>query len=155
MNIQIAASQSVVAREKGQLNYVPADRIEAVWPEVESWFLAVEKRSRGRETAENLKDKLGRAQLQLWLWRTDEVKALAVTEVLDLPGCRVCKIIIATGVDRRTWLATGIAAIEEWAALNGCAFVDPVCRKGWERELKALGYRTRHYQMSKDLRHAG
>lgn len=143
-----------VSREKGQLNYVPPDRIEAVWPEVKPWFLAVEKRSRGRETAASLKDKLGKAMLQLWLWRTDEVKALAVTEVLDLPGCRVCKVIIATGRDRKEWLAPGLAAIEEWAALNGCAFVDPVPRPGWERELKALGYHTHHYQMSKDLRHA-
>lgn len=134
------------------LAYVPASAIDAVWPEVEPWLLAVEKRSRGRESAADLRGHLAAGALQLWLWQDDGIKALAVAEIMELPGTRLCRVRIATGRDRRAWLGPGLAAIEAWAAENGCSAVEPICRRGWEPELKALGYRTHHIEMSKELR---
>ena len=49
-------------------------------------------------------------------------------------------------------LVAGLAAIEAWAREQGCDAVEPFCRPGWKRELRALGYRERHVLMRKALR---
>jgi hypothetical protein len=134
---------------------VPRDRLGDWWAVVLPWLEAVERRSKGKESVAALRAGIEGEDLQLWVWWRGELRALAVTEVVRYPGTRRVRVRICTGRDRREWLAAGLAAIEQWAASLGCDSVEPICRRGWERELRALGYRCDHVIMRKGLAHVG
>lgn len=130
---------------------VPRDRLSDWWATVEPWLAAVERRSKGKESVASLKADLEAENVQLWIWYRGELRALAITELLQHPGCKICRVRIVTGKDRHEWAAASLAAIERWAASVGCDAVEPICRRGWERDLRALGYRCDHLIMRKGL----
>ena len=131
---------------------VPRDRLSDWWATVLPWLDAVERRSKGKESAAALRAELEAGTAQLWMWYRDELRALAVTEVLQMPGCKIVRVRIVTGRERHEWAAPSLAAIEAWAAEIGCSAVEPICRRGWERDLRALGYRADHLIMHKEIR---
>lgn len=131
---------------------IPADRLSDWWATVLPWLEAVERRSKGKESVARLRAGLEDEALQLWLWYRGELRALAVTEVVQYPGARMVRVRICTGRDRHEWLAAGLAAIEQWGRTLGCDAVEPIARRGWQRDLKALGYRCDHLIMTKGLR---
>lgn len=131
---------------------VPRDRLSDWWADVLPWLEGVEKRSKGKESVAALRAGIEAEDLQLWVWYRGELRALAVTEILQGPACRTCRVRIVTGRDRHEWAAASLAAIEEWALSIGCDTVEPICRRGWERDLRALGYRCDHLIMRKELR---
>ena len=131
---------------------IPAGQIEAIWPQVEPWLEAVEQHCHGKITVASVREKLAAETAQLWVWLADGAPiAVALTEILHFPKCKSCRIWVATGVDRHVWLRAGLAAIEEWARLEGCTLVEPMARPGWEKELHTLGYRTQHVELVKEL----
>jgi hypothetical protein len=140
-----------VATMPAALAGVQPDQVRVLWPYLRSWFELVEKTSKGRESAAELVQAIEESRAQLWIWwpSADEVKAICVTEITVHPGTKVCRIRVCVGVDRSEWLAAALPTIEAWAAQNGCDSVEPVARIGWERDLKALGYRKHHLLMAK------
>lgn len=135
------------------LSFVGRDNVDLAWPVIEPWLEAVEKRSKGRISAAQLREEVAAGGSQVWLWG-EPPSGLAVTEIVQLPTIKICKVRIATGRNRRDWLGPGLAAIEKWAAENGCQEVEPHPRPGWRRELEALGYRSHHLEMRKEIDHA-
>ena len=135
------------------LAVVPPERLQFWETALVPWLEAVERRSKGRESVVDLLNGIAEQRYQLWLWhRHAELRAIAVTEVLvHAGGAKVCRIRICTGRDRHEWLAEGMEAIADWALRIGCQAVEPVCRRGWERELRRLGYRCTHLVMEKVL----
>lgn len=134
------------------LAVVPADRLSDWWATVLPWLEAVAQRSKGKESAERLRAGIEAEELQLWVWFRGELRALAVTEIVQYPGTRRLRVRIVTGKDRHEWYAASLAAMEAWAAEIGCDAVEPICRRGWERDLRALGYRCDHLIMEKRVR---
>lgn len=57
-----------------------------------------------------------------------------VTEILDYPLMRVCRIWLASG-DMDELVADMLPQVEAWAASNGCRRVEIVGRRGWKRKL--------------------
>jgi len=90
--------------------------------------------------------------MNLWLAvdETDAIKAVAVTEIAAYPRIMVCKLLACTGDDAALWVDL-LAPIEDWAKSRGCAAMEPICRPGWERRLKSLGYRKTHVVLEKCL----
>jgi len=131
---------------------VPAARLGDWWATVRPWLEQVEKRSKGKESVARLHEGLLAEELQLWVWWHGELRALAVTEIVQYPGTRRLRVRIVTGRDRHEWYAASLAAMEAWAAEIGCDAVEPICRRGWERDLRALGYRCDHLIMEKRVR---
>jgi hypothetical protein len=129
------------------------EQIDAVWPLVAPSLAAVCTRSRGKDSLAELLAAFGAGRKQLWIWWPSAagLEALAVTEIVDYPAIKICRVCIATGAARHAWLAPGLAVIEAWAREQGCDAVEPVARLGWKRDLKALGYRAHHVIMSKEL----
>ena len=128
-------------------------QLDAAWPLVAGWLEGVVARSRGKESLVELRAALVAGRKQLWIWVPGPagVQALAVTEIVNYPATRICRVCIATGERRDQWLAPGVAVIEAWAKEQGCDAVEPVARLGWEPELKRLGYRAHHVILSKEL----
>ena len=129
------------------------DQVDAAWPLVAGWLEGVVARSRGKESLVELRAAFAAGRKQLWVWIPSAagVQALAVTEIVNYPAARICRVCIATGERRDQWLAPGLAVIEAWAKAQGCDAVEPVARLGWERELKQLGYRAHHMILAKEL----
>ena len=138
-----------VAMPKALAGVQPQD-VRALWPYLRPWFELIEKTSRGRERAEGLMRAIEVADMQLWIWwpSAEQVKAVAITEILVHPGAKVCRIRACVGIDRSEGLSAAIPVIKEWAKAQGCDEVEPVARIGWERDLKALGFRKHHVMMS-------
>lgn len=67
---------------------------------------------------------------QLWCGERSTI----VTEILDLPLKRVCRIWLAGG-DMRELVDEMLPTLETWAADNGCARVEIIGRPGWKRVL--------------------
>lgn len=90
--------------------------------------------------------------MTLWLAidETDEIKAVAITEIAAYPRITVCKLLACTGDDAALWVDL-LVSIEAWAKQHGCAAMEPICRPGWERRLKPLGYRKTHVVLEKGL----
>ncbi len=78
------------------------------------------------------------------------IKALAVTEIAAYPRITVCRLLACTGDDAALWVDL-LAPIEDWAKSRGCAAMEPICRPGWERRLKPMGYRKTHVVLEKRL----
>lgn len=133
------------------LDCIAVGQIDAIWPIVLPWLEAIERHAKGRETITGIRSDLEQEKAQLWIWWRSGLKALAVTEIRQFPGAKVCRIRICTGADRHLWLAEGLTRIEGWAASIGCVEVEPVARIGWERDLKALGYRKNHMICTKRI----
>ena len=134
------------------LAVIPRDRLSDWWATVLPWLEAVAQRSKGKESVERLRAGIEGEDLQLWVWFRGELRALAVTEIVQYPGTRRLRVRIVTGKDRQEWAAASLAAMEAWAAEIGCDAVEPICRRGWERDLRALGYRCDHLIMEKRVR---
>ncbi len=132
---------------------VQPDQIRVLWPYVREWFELVEKSSKGRESSVQLLHAVEQGQTQCWVWwpTQNEIKAVCLTEIVIHPERKVCRIRACVGRDRSEWLAAALPTIEAWAESVGCDEVEPVARIGWERDLKALGYRKFHVLMSKRL----
>jgi hypothetical protein len=78
------------------------------------------------------------------------IAALAITEIVVYPRITVCKLLACTGDDAQRWIDL-LAPLETWAKAQGCAVMEPICRPGWERQLKPAGYRKTHVVLEKSL----
>lgn len=78
------------------------------------------------------------------------MRALAITEIVPYPRITVCKLLACTGEDAHRWVDL-LAGIEAWAKERGCGVLEPICRPGWERHLKPMGYVKTHVVLEKRL----
>lgn len=92
-----------------------------------------------------------RGDALIWLAWSDArgIEAVAVTQVVEIAGERVCMIVSATAVAPRTrWLGL-LARLEHYAAAEGCAAIRLRGRKGWQRLLP--GYAAPYIVLEKRL----
>ena len=61
-------------------------------------------------------------------------RSTIVTEILDFPLMRVCRIWLAGG-DMAELTTEMLPQVEAWAKANGCTRMEIVGRKGWKRVL--------------------
>lgn len=133
------------------LECITVDRLNTIWPAVLPWLEAIEQRSKGRISVAGIRRDLDQQNAQLWVWSRHGLKAIAITEIKQYPSAKVCHITTCTGAERHLWLAKGLKGIEAWAKSIGCSAVDTHARLGWERDLKAIGYRKKQMICVKEL----
>ena len=90
-------------------------------------------------------------KMQLWN-AIDEGKILAIgiTEVVQYPHTKVCRLLAATGEELAV-LVQVLPKLEEWAQSIGCGWMEPICRPGYKKALKELGYTHQHEILEKKL----
>jgi hypothetical protein len=111
---------------------VPAGQARRIWPVVEPVLRRATARTRGRVSTEALLGRIEAGAMQLWVALPPT--AACVSEVIDYPHSRWCRVVFAAG-DARALIRAGIALIEGWARAQGCAGVEIEGRAGWERAL--------------------
>lgn len=121
------------------------------WPTIRDRIAACCARSGGKyEPIDVLQNALC-GRMQLWLVQDDDATyALAITEIVSYPRITVCKLLACTGEDAPRWVDL-LDEIEAWAKGQGCSVMEPICRPGWERQLKPMGYRKTHVVLEKRL----
>ena len=106
-----------------------------VWPMVTSLVARALEATRTplAEVAGNVMR--GEALIWLALSNSHGIEAVAVTQLTEIAGERICMIVSATGVTPRVrWLGL-LARLEQYATAEGCAAIRLRGRKGWQRLL--------------------
>lgn len=126
------------------LEAITPDRLEKVWPEVVVWVVKACETSNGRYMAADVKRLIANKSFQLWRAKDGESIGVCVTEIIDYPHKRYCRIVIGTGTGRDQWQGY-IKEIEAWARSRGCHGMESIAREGWWRAFfKFLGWKKTH-----------
>jgi hypothetical protein len=125
---------------------VPAHLAHRVWPVAEPILRRAAARTRGRVSTAALLERIERGDMQLWLHVPPT--AACVTEVVDYPHARWCRIAFLAGEDLEL-CRSGIGRIEAWARAQGCAGMEIEGRAGWQRVLP--GYARDDVILRKEL----
>ena len=122
---------------------------EEIWQIAEPLIKKACLSTKGRFTAEDVKEWLDSGDCQLWIVEhKNEVRAAAVTEILLYPKLKVCRVNIVTGKGRNNWQHFK-DGIEEWARKEGCKRIEALARKGWAKVYK--DYQQTHIFLEKEL----
>ncbi len=104
------------------------------------------ERSNGRQTFQTLVTELVTTKATLWVRKN----SLIVTQLLIYPtGAKWLSVRIGCG--NMNTLKAMIGKIEEYAKSRGYDGLESTARPGWARVGKALGYKTSHLFIEKEL----
>lgn len=130
---------------------VKRHELPAVLPRIREYFDSFAKRAKGEVSAEELILSVVQGRRQCWLALDgSEIKACALTRIEVNPK-RTLVLDYCAGRDRHGWRDDLVAELRAWAESLGSGRFRIVCRPGWERELKPLGFRRTHVVMEIDL----
>jgi hypothetical protein len=91
-------------------------------------------------------------QWQLWtVLENDRPVAAVVTELVQYPGKRTCRVILLGGIKFDRWKHL-IIEIENFALLHDCKELEALTRPGMARKIESIGFREECKVMVKDLR---
>ena len=126
--------------------------IDSVWSEVLPWIEQACGRMRGRMRAEHVKEFLENRTMQLWVYRDAHgVAAVCVTEIVNYPLKKYCRIFIGTGRKRREWQHY-VGVIEAWAKSMRFDGIESFARIGWWRAFfKSIGFQRTHEIIEKEF----
>jgi hypothetical protein len=129
---------------------VPSHEVEEIWDEIEPLVSAACCRSFPKRTVSDVLEAVQKRDMQLWLAAEEKIYAVIITEIMNYPLRNVCRVVIATGTERRRWQHF-IATIEQWAKAQGCQSMELVARPGWKKIFR--DYTLTHIHLEKELKH--
>lgn len=130
------------------------DELADAWPDIEPLVALACARSSGKITTPDVARDLARGAIHLWAGITADhprpVKVILIGQFVEYPRLRSFRPFAVVGDDLATWIDL-LPAIERWAQANGARLIEPLGRPGWERVLRARGYKKTHVLMEKAL----
>jgi len=136
---------------------VPPEHITALWPHVRGYIASVLRREgSGRFEPSDILAILLRGDAKLWIaWNenTKTADAAIITEIIEYPRLRECRIWIVGGRPGtfKTWVYETRDTIDAFARAKGCALLSGGMREGWIR-IGGPGWRKTGTTFEKDLR---
>ena len=124
-----------------------------VWPYTAEFIEDALEYAQGDFTLEDIYGFISDKKMQLWVTgreNTHEVDGCAVTEIVDTPRLKYCRVVLLGGVEMTRWLHVE-EAVANWAASLGCKRIEAVCRPGFAKILPKFGYEQTHVVMCKEL----
>ena len=121
------------------LSDVPVEHVAALWPHVREYIAKVLRREgSGRFETSDILAILLRGEAKLWVvWNKDTKTADAaiVTEIVEYPRLRECRIWIVGGRPGtfKAWVYDTRDTLDEYARAQGCTFITGAMREGWIR----------------------
>lgn len=112
-----------------------------LWQDVLPMLIKALEYADGKYTLRSIFDALITKNMQLWIAVTqkNEIKAFAITEIVNYPGKRVLLILFAGGEEVDTWLDK-IEYLQNFAHFNDCQAVEIYGREGWAKKLLPHNY---------------
>lgn len=127
------------------LRGVLPDSLDQVWPKIVPLLQAtLNYDGRGYYEVPDLYDAIKRRDMQLWTAWDDDLRFFVITEIVNYPRKKVCKITwgggrIYKGIHRH------IDEIKLWATCNGCHSIQVVGRKGWNKVYAKNGFKPFYF----------
>lgn len=114
---------------------------EKAWPLIEPWVLAALDEAQANVEPDAIRVALAVGAMQLWLaWDEGRAHGCCVTELYGSAKGKTCGLVIVAGMDFKRWRPL-IADIKEWARREGCVRLEAAGRDGWQRYVRADGWR--------------
>jgi hypothetical protein len=109
----------------------PIDELARCWPIIEPILKRATDRAQAYEPIDILQlVMMGRMSL-IVVRDHGRIVATAVTEVRQLPRCRVLDVTLAAGTGLRRWITQLLEVIDGQAEIAGCSDIMVFGRKGW------------------------
>lgn len=130
---------------------VPHTQIDEVWPHVEAMIEVACRTGNGRYAPEDILAAIKNRDMQAWIYLDAEIELVCITEIVNYPRRKYCRILIATGKNRKKW-EHHIEDIEAWAKAQGCDGMETYARKGWWRVFyRPRGWNLTHFFIERDF----
>lgn len=131
---------------------VPVAHLPAIWPSVEHFVaqaLALDecKRFLPVDVYQLLLAGKGRLWVS-WDRRAKEFEAAGVTEIIQYPRCRECRVWLLSGKNMRAWEREMREMVEAHARAEGCSHLSTSGRIGWT---KIAGFKKVGFDLIKVL----
>ena len=133
----------------------PVERVSAVWPDVVRCLTKFCDRFPRDETVDNLVRQILTGALQLWVIEDDGRFIMAVVSRITTVTAtgKVQVQILALGGERGEDVMVCLKDIEDWGRdQHGAEEFEITGRKGWQKRLSALGYRSEAIIYRKQMR---
>lgn len=128
---------------------IPSDMMVDWWATIEPTVETACARSGGRYGASDILEYARDGRMQIWVVMEEhEMLSLTITEIVNFPKFRECRLLACTGSDYKRWVHL-LSIIEEWAVSVGCRKMLAITRLGWEKVLS--DYKKTHIYLEKDL----
>lgn len=132
---------------------IPENRIPEIFNTVAPFIQRALNESNGELTLQHVYIDLINARKQLWVISDENYKthAVAVTEIVQYPAKRIARIIFLGGEGLERWSKLLSDTVIEHAREYGATCVEVIGRKGWDRFLKGMGYKTKYYHLVREV----
>ncbi len=121
---------------------VPLAHLRALWPKIEHFVAdALATDECGRYWPADVFQLLLAARGRLWVswdYEAEEFEAAAITEIIQSPRTRECRVWLLAGRDWDRWRIELRDMIEAYARSEGCQYVTGSGSRGW---IRAIGYK--------------
>jgi hypothetical protein len=125
------ADDNVPAKAEIVIDLPPIDEIARCWPIIEPILKRATDRAKAYEPIDILHlVMMGRMSLIL-VREGGRIVAVAVTEVRQLPRCRVLEVPFIAGIGLKHWHQQLLEVIDAQAETAGCSDIMGFLRKGW------------------------
>ena len=144
----------VVSRESEvYVAFMPPDVLAEQWPSIERELDNVKHIWSDQWTKEMLFAALDAQAMQLWVAGKEDSYSLVVfTQLAPKPVGLVLEVVLAFGNNFFSALPMLEATLERFAQMQDCVRIDVMGREGFERVLKAYGFRKSCVVVSRDVR---
>ena len=117
-------------------SYLGADLIRAAWADVWPLIQLAVRRTGRRHSEAAVLDSIIDNSFQCWVAgdRDHAVQLAVVTEIIEYPRQRWCRIVFCGGKGIDSYLPF-LDILEDWAKINGCSGVEMIGRPGWAGKL--------------------
>lgn len=120
----------------------------ASWRRVEPLIEPALAHLGGRFAPIDILAEIASGDMQLWRIGQPEPVAAIVTEIVDYPRKRACRVLLVGGFGLRAWRAPLLAALDAFARDHGCDLLEGGGRMGWAR---AAGFRVNGVHLEKEV----
>tara|TARA_R110000868_G_scaffold26471_4_gene101826 strand:- start:406 stop:822 length:417 start_codon:yes stop_codon:yes gene_type:complete len=121
---------------------VPTGEVNKIWEEVKPHLQKAADYTYGRFEVEDIRISITDYDHTLWIAFDDTgIKGAVVTCVKQYPRKKYLDFTFIGGEDALTWKQPMLKVLQHWAYDNQCDGIESSGRLGWERALKADGYK--------------
>lgn len=110
------------------------------WPIAKEYLSKSIEMSHGAFDADDVYKMIENRDAQLWGIHEGELKAVAVTMIMNYPKQKRLRLFLLGGDDMSQWEQLVSDTFDAYALEQGCAGVELLGRRGWARNLKQFGY---------------
>jgi len=123
-----------------------SDQIPHIWEDVKGHIQTALDRG-SIYSLQDIRMGLCTQQMQLWVWRDDEVHAALVTAIQEKRGVKFCLYLCLAGSKMDEW-GDLMHLVEDWAKEKGCTEMRIYGRAGWA---KAFGFEIDYTKMTRAI----